>query len=244
MTPKIILPALAIVLATPALAQTQAPAQPVQGETTPATTGQAPTGQGTAGVPASGASGANPVVGGAEMLPTRNIVENASQSANHGTLVRAIQAAELSATLSGPGPFTVFAPTDEAFGALPAGTVEGLLQPQNRPTLVQILNYHVVPGRISFTDISEAMDESGGTATYTTVNGQQITLRREGGALRVGGQGGSAGYVGQYDIAQSNGVIHVINGVLVPNIQAPPAATTAPAAPAAGTQPPAAAPGS
>ncbi|NJC34058.1 putative surface protein with fasciclin (FAS1) repeats [Sphingomonas jejuensis] len=174
---------------------------------------------------------ANPVVGGAEMLPSRNIIQNASQSAEHRTLVRAVQAANLVATLEGPGPFTVFAPTDQAFAALPAGTLDGLLQPQNQATLTQILTYHVVPQRVTFADIEAAMEAGGGTATYTTVNGQPITISRQGNALRVAGQNGSVGFVGQYDVAQSNGVIHVINGVLVPNIQAPAAGATTPATP-------------
>lgn len=205
-----------MIAAAPALAQTATPA--------PAT---APT-EDAAAAPAT--TTANPVVGGAEMLPSRNIIQNASQSAEHRTLVRAVQAANLVATLEGPGPFTVFAPTDQAFSALPAGTLDGLLQPQNQPTLTQILTYHVLPQRVTFAEIEAAMEAGGGTATYNTVNGQPITITREGNALRVAGQNGSVGYVGQYDIAQSNGVIHVINGVLVPNIQAPAAATT-PAAP-------------
>lgn len=206
-----------MIAAAPAMAQ----------ETTPAPAPAPATTDGAA--PATTA--ANPVVGGAEMLPSRNIIQNASQSAEHRTLVRAMQAANLVATLEGPGPFTVFAPTDQAFAALPAGTLDGLLQPQNQATLTQILTYHVVPQRVTFADIEAAMEAGGGTATYTTVNGQPITISRQGNALRVAGQNGSVGFVGQYDVAQSNGVIHVINGVLVPNIQAPAAATTTPATP-------------
>src|SRR5208283_2386718 len=118
----------------------------------------------------------NPVVGGQEMFPTKNIVENAVNSADHTTLVAAVKAAGLVDTLEGPGPFTVFAPTNEAFAKLPKGTVSGLLQPESKPTLTKVLTYHVVPGRLTAADLMEAVKKGGGTATYKTVEGDTLKV--------------------------------------------------------------------
>ena len=156
------------------------------------------------------------MVGGAEMFPTRNIVENAVNSADHTTLVAAVQAAGLVETLSGPGPFTVFAPTNAAFEALPAGTVETLLRPENKATLTSVLTYHVVPGRVTSTELASMIRAGGGTAALTTVNGGTLTARMAGSNIvLVDAQGGTA-TVTQADVMQSNGVIHVTNRVSLP----------------------------
>lgn len=158
------------------------------------------------------------MVGGAAMYPTRNIIENAVNSNVHTTLVAAVKAAGLVDTLSGPGPFTVFAPTNAAFDALPAGTVDTLLQPANKAKLQKVLTYHVVPGRISAADIMAKINAGGGTATYTTVEGEMLTFRLQGGAVVATGIGGGTATVTQADVMQSNGVIHVLNGVLLPSM--------------------------
>ncbi len=158
------------------------------------------------------------MVGGAAMYPTRNIIENAVNSNVHTTLVAAVKAAGLVETLSGPGPFTVFAPTNSAFDALPAGTVDTLLMPANKAKLQKVLTYHVVPGRVSASDIMAKIRAGGGTATYTTVEGEKLTFRMQGNAVVATGVGGGAATVTQADVMQSNGIIHVVNGVLLPSM--------------------------
>lgn len=155
-------------------------------------------------------------VGGAEMLPTRTIVENASNSPIHTTLVAAVAQAELVETLSGPGPFTVFAPTDEAFGLLPAGTVEALMQDAARAQLAQILTYHVVSGAVDAETLIGMIEEAGGELTLTTVEGSPLVATLDNGAVSLRDEIGGVSYVTQTDVPQSNGIIHVINGVLVP----------------------------
>lgn len=156
------------------------------------------------------------MVGGAAMYPTRNIIENAVNSADHTTLVAAVQAAGLVETLSGPGPFTVFAPTNSAFAKLPAGTVETLLKPENKGLLTSILTYHVVPGRVSATELVGMIKAGGGMAQLKTVNGGNLTAKMMGSnVVLVDGKGGSA-QVTQADVFQSNGVIHVTNAVSLP----------------------------
>ncbi|QLC24655.1 fasciclin domain-containing protein [Parasphingopyxis algicola] len=155
-------------------------------------------------------------VGGAEMLPTRNIVENASNSPIHTTLVAAVAQAELVETLSGPGPFTVFAPTNEAFGLLPAGTVDALMQDAARAQLAQILTYHVVSGAVDAETLVGMIEEAGGELTLTTVEGSPLVATLDNGAVSLRDEIGGVSYVTQTDVPQSNGVIHVINGVLVP----------------------------
>ncbi|MFC0633034.1 fasciclin domain-containing protein [Brevundimonas balnearis] len=155
-------------------------------------------------------------VGGAPMYPTRNIVENAVNSADHTTLVAAVQAAGLVDTLSGPGPFTVFAPTNDAFAALPAGTVDTLLQPANRATLTKVLTYHVVPGRTSAADLTAAIRAGGGSARLTTVSGDTLVARIEGGNVVLTDEKGGKATVTQADVFQSNGVIHVTDAVSIP----------------------------
>lgn len=154
-------------------------------------------------------------VGGAEMFANRNIIQNAVNSPIHTNLVAAVKAADLVDTLSGAGPFTVFAPTDEAFARLPAGTVDTLLMPANKAMLTNVLTYHVVPGRITAADIAARIRAGGGRATFATVNGGTLTATMANGSVMLTGANGSS-YVTQADVMQSNGVIHVVNGVLVP----------------------------
>jgi uncharacterized surface protein with fasciclin (FAS1) repeats len=158
----------------------------------------------------------NPMVGGAAMLPTRNIVENAVNSKDHTTLVAAVKAADLVGTLSGPGPFTVFAPTNAAFAKLPAGTVETLVKPENKATLTTILTYHVVPGKVRAADLVRQIKSGGGTATLTTVQGGTLTARRSGNRVTLTDAKGGTSRVTIADVNQSNGVIHVVDTVLMP----------------------------
>ncbi len=157
-------------------------------------------------------------VGGAAMYPTKNIVENAQASPIHTTLVKAVVAADLATTLSGPGPFTVFAPTDDAFAKVPAATVNSLMQPAMKPTLAKVLTYHVVPGRVTSADIAARIRAGNGTATYTTVQGEALTFSMMGSRVMLRGMGGSMAHVTQADVMQSNGVIHVVDGVLLPSM--------------------------
>ncbi len=156
------------------------------------------------------------MVGGAPMLPSRNIVENASQSADHTTLVAAVKQAGLVDTLEGPGPYTVFAPTDAAFDALPAGTVDSLMQDENKPTLTKVLTYHVVPGRLDSVELTRMIEAGGGQATLTTVEGDPLVAMMEGGGIGVEDASGNAVMVRLADVYQSNGVVHVVDGVLLP----------------------------
>jgi uncharacterized surface protein with fasciclin (FAS1) repeats len=158
----------------------------------------------------------NPMVGGAPMLPTRDIIDNAVNSRDHTTLVAAVKAAGLVETLKGPGPFTVFAPTNAAFGKLPAGTVETLLQPANKGMLTGVLTYHVVPGRMNAASLMQAIRAGGGTATLTTVQGTRLTARMEGGGISLTDARGGRAMVTIADVNQANGVIHVIDSVLLP----------------------------
>lgn len=158
----------------------------------------------------------NPKVGGAAMYPTKTIVENAVQSKDHTTLVAAVKAAGLVETLSGPGPFTVFAPTNSAFAKLPAGTVDTLLKPENKATLTSVLTYHVVPGDMTSTQIAAAIKAGGGKATLTTVQGEPLTATMRGGKLVLTDAKGGMSTVTIKDVRQSNGVIHVVDTVLMP----------------------------
>ena len=159
---------------------------------------------------------ANPMVGGAEMFPTKNIIENAVNSADHTTLVAAVKAAGLVETLSGPGPFTVFAPTNAAFAKLPAGTVDTLVKPENKKTLTGILTYHVVAGNMTAADLAKAIKDGGGSAKLTTVAGGTLTATEAGGTITLTDEKGGKSTVTQADVIQSNGVIHVVDTVLMP----------------------------
>lgn len=155
-------------------------------------------------------------VGGAPMYADKNIVENAVNSADHTTLVAAVKAAGLVDTLSGSGPFTVFAPTNEAFGMLPAGTVDTLVMPENKEMLTHILTYHVVPGTMSARDLKGAIDAGGGKAELTTVSGDTLTAMMDGENIAIMDEAGGTAKVTIADVNQSNGVIHVIDHVLMP----------------------------
>ena len=158
----------------------------------------------------------NPKVGGAAMYPTKTIVENAVQSKDHTTLVAAVKAAGLVDTLSGPGPFTVFAPTNAAFAKLPAGTVDTLLKPENKAQLTSVLTYHVVPGTMTSKQIAAAIKSGHGKATLTTVQGEPLTAMMHGGKLMLTDAKGGMSTVTIKDVMQSNGVIHVVDTVLMP----------------------------
>lgn len=165
---------------------------------------------------ASASSQQTVMVGGAEMFPSRNIVENAVNSADHTTLVAAVKAAGLVETLSGPSPFTVFAPTNAAFAKLPTGTVDTLLKPENKAALSGVLTYHVVPGRVTASELMRMIEAGGGMARLTTVNGGTLTARVSGGnVVLVDAKGGTA-TVTQADVMQSNGIIHVTDAVSLP----------------------------
>lgn len=158
----------------------------------------------------------NPMVGGHEMFPNKDIIDNAVNSADHTTLVAAVKAAGLVDTLKGPGPFTVFAPTNEAFAKLPAGTVDTLLKPENKATLTKILTYHVVAGRMSAMDLMKAIKAGGGMAKIPTVSGGVLTASMNGKQIELWDEKGGKAIVTQGDVFQSNGVIHVIDSVLLP----------------------------
>lgn len=168
-----------------------------------------------AAVPAAAADQAV-MVGGASMYPTKNIIENAVNSADHTTLVAAVKAAGLVETLSGPGPFTVFAPTNAAFAKLPAGTVDTLVKPESKATLTKILTYHVVAGKMSAADILAAIDAGGGKATLTTVQGEPLMAAKTAAGVELTDAKGGKSLVTIADVNQSNGVIHVVDTVLMP----------------------------
>ena len=158
----------------------------------------------------------NPMVGGAPMFADKNIVENAVNSADHTTLVAAVQAAGLVETLQGAGPFTVFAPTNDAFAKLPAGTVETLLKPENKDQLVKILTCHVVAANALAADINKMIMDDGGAHTVATVGGCEFTVKAEGDKITITDGQGNVANVTIADVRQSNGVIHVIDTVLLP----------------------------
>lgn len=157
-----------------------------------------------------------PMVGGAPMYANKTIVENASNSKVHTTLVAAVKAADLVETLSSAGPFTVFAPTNEAFEKLPKGLVPTLLKPENNAMLKAILTYHVVPGNIMAADVIKLIKENGGSYTAKTVQGGELTFMLKGGKVILRDENGKTAVVTQADVRQSNGVIHVIDSVVTP----------------------------
>ena len=159
----------------------------------------------------------NPMVGGAAMYKTKDIIDNAVNSADHTTLVAAVKAAGLVDTLKGKGPFTVFAPVNSAFAALPAGTVEMLLKPENKATLVKILTYHVVAGNFDSKAIAKAIQKGGGTATFSTVSGGKLMASMRGSDLILTDEKGGTSKVTIADVRQSNGVIHVVDTIVMPN---------------------------
>lgn len=158
-------------------------------------------------------------VGGAEMLPTKNIIENAVNSQDHTTLVAAVKAAGLVETLSGEGPFTVFAPTNAAFEKLPEGTVETLLKEENKDQLTSILTYHVLPGKFGAKDVIEAVKAGNGKAELTTVSGGKLTAMLDGTSVKIKDENGNVATVTQANVFQSNGVIHVTDTVSLPVVE-------------------------
>jgi len=162
------------------------------------------------------AASAPVTVGGAPMYSSKDIIDNAVNSKDHTTLVAAVKAAGLVDTLKGPGPFTVFAPTNAAFAALPAGTVDTLLKPENKPMLTKVLTYHVVMGKMDSAALTKAIDAGGGKATLTAVSGGMLTATRSGSTIMVADESGGMAHVTIADVEQSNGVIHVVDKVLLP----------------------------
>ncbi|MER9593546.1 fasciclin domain-containing protein [Mesorhizobium sp. M0244] len=160
----------------------------------------------------------NPMVGGAAMYATKNIVENAVNSKDHTTLVAAVKAGGLVDTLQSAGPFTVFAPTNEAFAALPAGTVETLLKPENKDKLVKILTCHVIGAKAMATDVAKMVKADGGAHKVKTVGGCELSLKTDGGKVTVTDENGNIANVTIADVEQSNGVIHVVDKVLLPKM--------------------------
>ena len=163
-------------------------------------------------------AGANQTVGGAEMLPTKNIVENASASPIHKTLVAAVTQAGLVETLSGAGPFTVFAPTDAAFSQVAPVTRDGWMRPAQKEVLAGVLKYHVVPGKIMAADLAAQIKAGGGKAVLKTADGQDLTATQSGDSIILTSASGNKASVTQADVGQSNGVIHVVDAVLVPKM--------------------------
>ncbi len=158
----------------------------------------------------------DPMVGGAAMYPAKNIIQNAVNSKDHTTLVAAVKAADLVATLEGPGPFTVFAPTNAAFDKLPSNTVPVLLEPANKAALVKVLTYHVVPGRLTTADLAAQIQAGGGKAVLTTVEGEPLTVTMAGAAFMLTDAKGGMSRITIADVIQSNGVIDVVDSVLMP----------------------------
>jgi uncharacterized surface protein with fasciclin (FAS1) repeats len=159
----------------------------------------------------------NPIVGGQEMFPNRNIVQNAVNSADHTTLVAAVKAANLVDTLQGPGPFTVFAPTNAAFAKLPAGTVDSLLKPESKAMLTKVLTYHVVSGRLSLDELKKQIKKGGGTSMLKTISGGTLWAMMDAKDIVLKDEKGDLSRITQADVFQSNGVIHVIDSVVLPN---------------------------
>jgi uncharacterized surface protein with fasciclin (FAS1) repeats len=159
----------------------------------------------------------NPMVGGQQMYPTKDIIDNAVNSADHTTLVAAVKAAGLVDTLKGPGPFTVFAPTNEAFAKLPAGTVDNLLKPENKEMLTKVLTYHVVAGRLSVSDLKKEIQAGNGQATLKTVSGGTLIAMMQGKSIVLKDEKGDLSTITIPNVFQSNGVIQVVDTVLLPN---------------------------
>ncbi|MGJ7521500.1 fasciclin domain-containing protein [Variovorax sp. LT1P1] len=156
------------------------------------------------------------MVGGAQMYANKDIIDNAVNSKDHTTLVAAVKAAGLVDTLKGPGPFTVFAPTNAAFAALPAGTVDTLLKPENKATLTSILTYHVVPGKVDAKSLMKMIEDGKGSTSFKTVAGGTLVAKTSGGKVMITDEKGGSATVTIADVMQSNGVIHVVDKVLLP----------------------------
>ncbi len=181
-------------------------------QTTPGTTPTTTQAQPMAGQTATTTTAATPAAA------TGTIADAAMANPKLSTLVTAVKAADLATTLSGPGPFTVFAPENEAFTRLAPGTLDTLLKPENKPTLTKVLTYHVVPGKVTLEQLRAQMKAGGGKATLTTVEGSPLTVTEEGAAIALVDASGNKSYVAQPDVMASNGVVHVVNGVVVPKL--------------------------
>ena len=177
----------------------------------------APAAEETAAAEATAAEG-NSMVGGAEMFADKPIATNAAAAPNLTTLVTAVKAAGLVETLAGPGPFTVFAPTNDAFAKVDKATLDGLLKPEAKASLTKVLTYHVVAGKMTAADLAAKITEGKGTAKLKTVAGEELTLTMDGDKVKVAGMGGSTAFVTQADVTQSNGVVHVVDSVLLPTL--------------------------
>jgi len=191
-----------LTIAATATAQTTAPMSPAP----------------TTAAPAAPAVTENPMVGGVAMDATKTIAVNASAAPNLSTLVTAVKAAGLATTLSGPGPFTVFAPTNEAFTRLAPGTVETLLKPENKAMLAKVLTYHVVPGTLTLADLAAKAKAGGGKVVLTTVEGEPLTIEVMSNAVQLTDVNGNKSFIETPDVKQSNGVVHVVNGVVLPKM--------------------------
>lgn len=199
----------------PALVLAPVLALPAAAQTTPATPPAAP--QNTA--PAAAPAVPNPMVGGVAMDRTKTIAENAAAAPTLSTLVKALAAADLTATLSGPGPYTVFAPTDDAFSRLPPDTLAQLMKPENKALLAKVLTYHVVQGTIDFAALKQQIAAGNGTATLTTLAGQPLKVTITGNnVVTLTSVNGNVSYLTTPDVRQSNGIVHVVNGVLLPKL--------------------------
>jgi uncharacterized surface protein with fasciclin (FAS1) repeats len=203
----------------PALALAPALVLPAFAQTTPAAPPAGPTPQSAAPAASTAPAAPNPAVGGAAMDASKTIVANASAAPNLSTLVKAVTAADLTATLSGPGPYTVFAPTDDAFSRLPPDTLAQLMKPENKALLAKVLTYHVVPGAIDFAQLKAQIIAGNGTATLTTVAGQPLKATITGNnVVTLTSVNGNVSYLETPDVHQSNGIVHVVNGVLLPKL--------------------------
>lgn len=203
----------------PALALAPALALPAFAQTTPAAPPAGPAPQTAAPAPTAAPAAPNPAVGGAPMDATKTIVANASAAPNLSTLVKALTAADLTATLSGPGPFTVFAPTNDSFSRLPPDTLAQLMKPENKALLAKVLTYHVVQGAIDFAQLKAQIAAGNGTATLTTVAGQPLKVTITGNNIvTLTSVNGNISYLDTPDVRQSNGIVHVVNGVLLPKL--------------------------
>ena len=207
-----------IAMAGLAATSTLAMAQTTPGTTTP-TTQQPATTQGmTTARPATGTTATTTADTTTTAAATGTIADTAMANPKLSTLVSAVKAADLATTLSGPGPFTVFAPENEAFTRLAPGTLDTLLKPENKPTLTKVLTYHVVPGKVTLEQLRAQMKAGGGKATLTTVEGSPLTVSEEGAAIALTDASCNKSYVAQPDVMASNGVVHVVNGVVVPKL--------------------------
>lgn len=211
------LPAVALLLAGCAVPQ-GAPVTLAHAPAVPVVAAGPPPVSRAAALAAAAASAINPAVGGAAMLGTRTIAENCASAPNLSTLTRAIDAGGMRGTLEAAGPITVFAPTDAAFGRLADGAVGRLLDPAHRPELTRVLAYHVVPGAITLDELKARVRTAGGRLQLTTVDGAPLTASSDGTAVALTDANGNTSYVETADVQQRNGIVHVVNGVLVPRL--------------------------